>query len=198
MKVSLLCPLLALSFLTACTSSRFEGSSPSAALERPAPVTPPNMYQSNPKADLEDPTPRPTTPVNPVNPIRSEALPDASKPLTPVKPLPAATSPVQVAGVNTPTPPTPSKPNLGPIGTWSVSEAGSNCRITLSSQVTLDRSRALSTCKTPSLSKVSSWERRGNEVVLFSGEKQTARLFEKGNGQYEGATQSGAPVTMSR
>jgi hypothetical protein len=198
MKLTSALSLMLLSLLTACTTSRFETSKADIPLERPAtPTSPPSIYQTNPKADLEDAPARPTTPINPINPIRGEPLPDTPTPLTPVKPI---KPPTQVAAIDPTAPvvPMPPRPNLGPIGTWSVSDADSKCRITLSSQVTLDRSRASSNCKSPSLAKVNYWERRGNEVVLYEGEKVTARLFDKGNGQYEGSTARGAPVTMSR
>ena len=85
-------------------------------------------------------------------------------------------------------------------GTWTVTDAGDKCRVTLSSQPLFEYYRASAPgCKSASFAKVNAWEQRGAEVVLLEpGGKVAARLAPTGNGSYSGATARGATVQMSR
>lgn len=85
-------------------------------------------------------------------------------------------------------------------GTWTVSDAGDRCRITLTSTPLFEFYRANpQNCRAPSLARINAWEQRGSEVVLLQpGGRVAARLSPQGGGAYSGATASGAPVSMSR
>ena len=85
-------------------------------------------------------------------------------------------------------------------GTWTVTDAGDRCRITLTSTPLFEFYRANpQSCRAPSLARINVWEQRGSEVVLLQpGGRVAARLFPQGSGGYAGATASGAQVTMSR
>lgn len=84
-------------------------------------------------------------------------------------------------------------------GTWTVSDAGDRCRITLTSTPLFEFYRASpQNCRAPSLARINAWEQRGSEVVLLQpGGRVAARLFPQGSG-YSGATATGATVTMAR
>jgi Protease inhibitor Inh len=84
-------------------------------------------------------------------------------------------------------------------GTWTVTDAGDRCRITLTSTPLFEFYRANpQSCRAPSLARINAWEQRGSEVVLLQpGGRVAARLFPQGSG-YSGATASGATVTMTR
>lgn len=84
-------------------------------------------------------------------------------------------------------------------GTWTVTDAGDRCRITLTSTPLFEFYRASpQSCRAPSLARINAWEQRGSEIVLLQpGGRVAARLSPAGGG-YSGATATGAPVTMSR
>jgi hypothetical protein len=85
-------------------------------------------------------------------------------------------------------------------GTWTVSDAGDRCRITLTSTPLFEFYRASpQNCRAPSLARINAWEQRGSEVVLLQpGGRVAARLSPQGGGAYSGATATGAPVSMAR
>jgi len=84
-------------------------------------------------------------------------------------------------------------------GTYTVTDAGDRCRLTLTSSPLFEFYRASpQNCRSPSLARVNAWEQRGSEVVLLRpGGQVAARLFPQGSG-YSGATASGATITMQR
>jgi hypothetical protein len=84
-------------------------------------------------------------------------------------------------------------------GTWTVSDAGDRCRITLTSTPLFEFYRASpQNCRAPSLARINAWEQRGSEIVLLQpGGRVAARLSPQGSG-YSGATATGAPVSMER
>lgn len=85
-------------------------------------------------------------------------------------------------------------------GTWTVTDAGDRCRITLTSTPLFEFYRASpQNCRAPSLARINAWEQRGSEIVLLQpGGRVAARLSPQGGGAYAGATATGAPVSMSR
>jgi hypothetical protein len=85
-------------------------------------------------------------------------------------------------------------------GTWTVTDAGDRCRITLTSTPLFEFYRASpQNCRAPSLSRINAWEQRGSEIVLLQpGGRVAARLSPQGGGAYSGATATGAPVSMAR
>ena len=85
-------------------------------------------------------------------------------------------------------------------GTWTVTDAGDRCRITLTSTPLFEFYRASpQNCRAPSLARINAWEQRGSEIVLLQpGGRVAARLSPQGGGAYGGATATGAPVSMAR
>ncbi|WP_439573323.1 protease inhibitor Inh/omp19 family protein [Phreatobacter sp.] len=85
-------------------------------------------------------------------------------------------------------------------GTWTVTDAGDRCRITLTSTPLFEFYRASpQSCRAPSLARINAWEQRGSEIVLLQpGGRVAARLSPQGGGSYSGATATGAPVSMTR
>lgn len=85
-------------------------------------------------------------------------------------------------------------------GTWTVTDAGDRCRITLTSTPLFEFYRASpQNCRAPSLARINAWEQRGSEIVLLQpGGRVAARLSPQGGGAYSGATATGAPVSMAR
>lgn len=85
-------------------------------------------------------------------------------------------------------------------GTWTVTDAGDRCRITLTSTPLFEFYRASpQSCRAPSLARINAWEQRGSEIVLLQpGGRVAARLTPQGGGTYAGATATGAPVSMQR
>lgn len=85
-------------------------------------------------------------------------------------------------------------------GTWTVTDAGDRCRITLTSTPLFEFYRASpQSCRAPSLARINAWEQRGSEIVLLQpGGRVAARLSPQGGGSYAGATATGAPVSMTR
>lgn len=85
-------------------------------------------------------------------------------------------------------------------GTWTVTDAGDRCRITLTSTPLFEFYRASpQNCRAPSLARINAWEQRGSEIVLLQpGGRVAARLSPQGGGTYGGATATGAPVSMAR
>ncbi|MDP2802962.1 MAG: AprI/Inh family metalloprotease inhibitor [Phreatobacter sp.] len=85
-------------------------------------------------------------------------------------------------------------------GTWTVTDAGDRCRITLTSTPLFEFYRASpQNCRAPTLARINAWEQRGAEIVLLQpGGRVAARLSPQGGGAYSGATATGAPVSMAR
>lgn len=140
-----------------------------------APITP----QATATAGLGTPA-IPTEPAEPALP-RVAALPRASD--APRSESPRVTAPAAASVA----------------GTWTVSDAGDRCRITLTTSPLFEFYRANpQNCRARSLARINAWEQRGSEIVLLQpGGQVVARLAPQG-GNYAGATASGAPVTMTR
>lgn len=131
----------------------------------------PSGPSGEPRIMVEDPPPRGSSTPGPVAALPRQEAPRAS--------APSATA---IAG------------------TWTVTDAGDRCRITLTSTPLFEFYRANpQSCRAPSLARINAWEQRGSEVVLLQpGGRVAARLFPQASGGYSGATASGAQVTMSR
>jgi hypothetical protein len=139
-----------------------------------------------------DPVLRPSEP-NAQPRIMQEEPPRAGQP-------PASSPPVVSALPRQEVAPRSGPPSATTIaGTWTVSDAGDRCRITLTSSPLFEFYRANpQNCRAPSLARINAWEQRGNEVVLLQpGGRVAARLFPEGGG-YAGQTSTGASVTMQR
>lgn len=87
------------------------------------------------------------------------------------------------------------------IGTWRASEpGGGGCRVTLSSTPVLDLYRAsASGCSNEEISKINSWDLRGQEVYLYQQGGAVAARLQAGSGSMQGViSRSGAPLSMAR
>lgn len=87
------------------------------------------------------------------------------------------------------------------VGTWNASEpGGGGCRVTLSSTPVLDLYRAsASGCSNEEISKVNSWDLRGEEVYLYQQGGAVAARLQARSGSMQGViARSGAPFGMSR
>lgn len=103
------------------------------------------------------------------------------------------------ASVATSTPSRPSRTNF--VGSWRATEAGgSSCRVTLSSTPVLDLYRATTSgCSNQDISRVNTWDLRGNEVYLYQQGGAVAARLQATPGSMDGVlAKSGAPVTMAR
>lgn len=146
----------------------------------------------------------PTQPVETANQLPPPS--GANEPVIVQQSAPAApTAPeVQVAEV-TPEVAAP-KPTQAPVtregvsGAWDVKSDNPNCRMILAFTKWSGGYRATSLrCNSPELSKVSSWDVKGKQVVLMDGSGNTlARLYNSGGNRYDGQSNSGTPVTLSR
>jgi len=103
------------------------------------------------------------------------------------------------ASVAASTPARPSRTNF--VGSWRASESGgSSCRVTLSSTPVLDLYRATTSgCSNQDISRVNTWDLRGNEVYLYQQGGAVAARLQATPGSMSGVlSRSGAPVTMAR
>lgn len=119
----------------------------------------------------------------------------------PTAPVAPSVEPVetQVAEV-TPTPSSEPVTREGVSGAWDVKSDNPECRMILAFTKWSGGYRATSLrCKSAELSKVSAWDVRGKQVVLLDGSGNTlARLYNSGGSRYDGASNSGTKVTLSR
>lgn len=113
--------------------------------------------------------------------------------------VPAANETTQVAAV-APQPSGEPVTREGVSGTWGVKSDNPDCRMILAFTKWSGGYRATSLrCNSPELSKVSAWDVKGVQVVLMDGNGNTlARLFNSGGSRYDGTTNSGAAVSLTR
>lgn len=93
----------------------------------------------------------------------------------------------------------PSRTNF--VGSWRATESGgTSCRVTLSSTPVLDLYRATTSgCSNQDISRVNTWDLRGNEVYLYQQGGAVAARLQATPGSMSGVlSRSGAPVTMAR
>ncbi|MFK7903199.1 MAG: AprI/Inh family metalloprotease inhibitor [Nitratireductor sp.] len=85
-------------------------------------------------------------------------------------------------------------------GTWVVASDNPNCRMILAFTKWQGGYRAASRkCSSAELGAISAWDVSGKQVVLKdSGGNTVARLFNSGGERYDGTTNSGAPISLSR
>lgn len=147
-------------------------------------------------------------------PATPNAFPAAPAPQTPVAP-----TPTEVA-VNTPETPevtleTPGAGNTGSsiqdvasaepvtkeqmVGAWQVSTAGSSCQMFMALTQWTGGFRAASRGCPGDAADVSAWNVSGNQVVLSdSGGNRVATLFRSGTDRYDGQTNGGRAISLSR
>lgn len=148
----------------------------------------------------------PAAPTEPVETANQLPPPSSNEPVV-VEPVEAPTAPTaptvdtqtQVADA-TPTPSSEPVTREGVSGAWDVKSDNPNCRMILAFTKWAGGYRATSLrCNSPELSKVSAWDVKGKQVVLMDANGNTlARLFNSGGSRYDGASNSGAKITLSR
>jgi hypothetical protein len=180
-----------LAALTACNSARFGGGGPvaprtGAMFSQPAPLSPGMAAPSG------------VVLAEPLAPIEGtgqfEQLPTVTG--GNIADVPGVG---RQASVSASTPSRPSRTNF--VGSWRATESGgSSCRVTLSSTPVLDLYRAsTSGCSNQDISRVNTWDLRGNEVYLYQQGGAVAARLQATPGSMSGVlSRSGAPVTMSR
>ncbi|MCG6121759.1 MAG: protease inhibitor Inh/omp19 family protein [Microvirga sp.] len=87
------------------------------------------------------------------------------------------------------------------VGTWRASEpGGGSCSVTLSSTPVLDLYRAsASQCSNAEMSRINSWDLRGEEVYLYQQGGAVAARLQARSGSMQGViSRSGAPLSMAR
>jgi hypothetical protein len=127
--------------------------------------------------------------------------PPVAAPQAPLDPPPQPPRPAPPRVTAAPAPPPAGPTRTGATGTWNARESsGNSCRVTLSSQPTLDLYRASSAgCQSRDLQRVSAWELRGEEIYLYErGGAVAARLRAQGGGFAGAGSQTGAPITLSK
>lgn len=150
-----------------------------------------------------------TLPAAPTQPVETAGqLPPANsasnqpeiieQPTAPVAPE-APKVETQVAEV-TPAPSNEPVTREGVSGSWDVRSDNPDCRVILAFSKWAGGYRATSLrCKSAELSKVSAWDVRGKQVVLFDDSGNTlVRLYNSGGNRYDGTANSGTKVTLSR
>ncbi|MEM1377795.1 MAG: AprI/Inh family metalloprotease inhibitor [Pseudomonadota bacterium] len=188
-------------FVSGCTSSRI------GALETrsPAPLTP---APSGTVQSGQLPPPIAPTPAVGTAPTDGSAFPQAPSGGTP--PSTDLVSTGDGGTTTTPTTTTQTSPSVtaasaAPVtresmgGVWNASSAGSTCRIATSLTRGGSDFRAASLGCSGDLSNVGFWNLNGNQVVLKDRNgNQVATLFSSGNNQFNGQTNGGRAVTLSR
>lgn len=169
--------LLALA-ASGCTSSRF-----SPADTRPAPL-----------------------PAAPAGTVSSGSLPPPAAPGTDPSqfpPPPGSQAGTDVASL----PPESSGPPAGAVdinknallGSWKTSSGGAGCQMFLTLTKYGSASRGGTRGCSGELANMRSWDVQGKQVVLFDESGSTiARLYASGADRYDGQTNSGQPVSLSR
>jgi len=177
--------------LSACNSARFGGGGPvaprtGAMIGQPAPLAPGMSAPTG--VVLAEPLP----PIEGTGEF--EELPSISD--GNIADVPGVT---RQASVSATAPARASRTNF--VGSWRATEAGgSSCRVTLSSTPALDLYRAsTSGCSNQEISRVNSWDLRGNEVYLYQQGGAVAARLQASPGTMSGViARSGAPLSMSR
>jgi hypothetical protein len=86
------------------------------------------------------------------------------------------------------------------LGGWTISAAGDSCQLFMTLTTWSGGYRASTrNCKNPAIQKISAWNLEGNQVQLLDDSNATvARLYASSKTQYNGQTEGGGPVSVSR
>jgi len=186
---AILCAALALS---ACSSSRFGGSTMRSASA--APLSPAPPIEAVPSGPVE---------AAPLAPIEGQPLPPMAGAPAPLGSDLAPAPGTDVAAVPPAAAPAPAAPTsrTAMVGNWTARDAsGKSCRIQLSSSPALDLYRAsASGCSNQDLSRVNAWDYRDGEVYLYqTGGSVAARLRGSSSSLSGVLAKSGAPLSLAR
>jgi hypothetical protein len=145
------------------------------------------------------PAPLPAAPTAPVTqttlpPPPGTALPPAgtdTAALDPALQTPAA-PPAAASGVEL------TRPDL--LGSWTIAAAGDSCQLSMALTTWTGGYRASTRgCSNEALKGISAWTLEGNQVQLFNDAGATVvRLYPASKTQFNGQTEGGGPVTVSR
>jgi hypothetical protein len=86
------------------------------------------------------------------------------------------------------------------LGSWTVAAAGDSCQLTMVLTTWTGGYRASTRgCSSAVLQGISAWNLEGNQVQLMSDAGATvARLYPASRTQFNGQTEGGGPITVSR
>jgi hypothetical protein len=174
-KTGILFAILSALTLSACQSSRF-----SSVDTRPEPL-----------------------PAAPSGTVTSGALPPPVAPgaASQFPTAPSPTDPTQIAAA-TPAGPPPGAPDLTPStvgGVWNVAVSGQSCKIA-TSQTKFGQGFRAGPLRCPApVDGVKSWAVSGKQLSLYDESGSVmARLYSSGPEKFDGQTESGVPISLSR
>lgn len=158
------------------------GSVTAAPLPPPTPVAPPANPQAPGLAAL-DPALR-----SGATPPPAATLPEATGTVT----VPAATPAAAAGNVEV------GRTDL--LGGWQIASAGDKCQLFMTLTTWSGGYRASTRgCTNPALQKISAWNMEGRQVQLINDSGATvARLYPSSTTQFNGQTEGGGPVSVSR
>lgn len=86
------------------------------------------------------------------------------------------------------------------LGGWTISSAGDTCQLFMTLTTWSGGYRASTKgCKNPAIQNISAWNLEGRQVQLLNDSNTTvARLYASSKTQYEGQTEGGGPVSVTR
>jgi hypothetical protein len=147
------------------------------------------------------PAPLPAAPTAPVT--QTTLPPPPATTLPPAGTDAAALDPAMQTAAATPAPPaTPgvelTRPDL--LGSWTIAAAGDSCQLSMALTTWTGGYRASTRgCSNAALTGISAWTLEGNQVQLFNDAGATVvRLYPASKTQFNGQTEGGGPVTVSR
>ena len=155
--------------------------------------------QSSRFASADDPAPLPAAPAGAVS--QGTLPPPAAPGATDPSQFPTAPGSQNVASV-APSAPPANAPDLTPSsigGVWNVSASGQSCRIATSQTKFGQGFRAAPLrCPEP-VSAVKSWNVAGKQLSLYDENGSVmARLYSSGAEKFDGQTESGVPISLTR
>jgi hypothetical protein len=180
--------LLATLVLAGCQSSRLDSLS---TQPQPAPLP------AAPAGTVQQGTLPPVgTAPGDIQPNGGGQFPSAPvDPNAPVQPAPGT----QVAAVTPPADGGVPVNRDALVGAWKVTTAGSSCQMFMALTKWSGGFRAASRGCPGDAASVSAWDVTGSQVVLKDSTGNTvARLFASGASRYDGTTNSGQPISLSR
>lgn len=145
--------------------------------------------------------PAPVTP-QPVGGVQSSDLsaPDGTMQANQFPAAPAAPQQTQVASANMPPPANSldvTKDQL--VGGWKVASAGANCNMFLTLTKFGNASRGGTSRCVGELMTMRAWDVSGKQVVLMDANgNPIGRLYKTADSQFNGSTNSGVPISITR
>jgi hypothetical protein len=131
-------------------------------------------------------TPLPPPPGTPTDPTAPSGL----AALDPALQTPAATTPAATTEIG----------RTDFLGSWTIAAAGDSCQLSVALTTWTGGYRASTRgCTNQALQSVSAWNLEGNQVQLMNDTGATiARLYPASKTQFNGQTEGGGPISVSR